>query len=136
MNDVCVVCGKDAEGGSCGNLSVCFPCYESGALLEWETGKTKTKEENEMTKKRTPLLEIDWFRETRKLAIADVVYVEGIGLCSHQPDFSGPDKLMKGHRMMTVEGDIHFVQDDSLLFCTTREEKGKFPFAELIGLTT
>ncbi len=34
---------------------------------------------------RTPMTEIDWFARSGRLAIADVVYVDGIGLCSHQP---------------------------------------------------
>lgn len=34
-DEKCVVCGKDSDGGKYDDLSVCFECYETGALATW-----------------------------------------------------------------------------------------------------
>ena len=78
---------------------------------------------------RTPMVEVDWFKGCGTLAIADVVYVEGIGLCSHQPDGSSD-----GHRMMDVTGRIHFVSTDRL-FQASEEEVNFYWGPAAVGIT-
>ena len=64
----------------------------------------------------------EWF--SGSLAIADVVWVEGIGLCSHQPDLNR--RLPPGwHRMRDVEGNVHFVETEKL-FYADREERNRY----------
>ena len=65
---------------------------------------------------RVPMLEVDRFKRSGVLAIADVVYVEGLGLCSHQP--LGP---CEGHRMMDEEEVIHIVSSDRLFQVSQKE---------------
>jgi len=62
------------------------------------------------------MLEVDWFKGIETLAIADIVYVEGIGLCSHQPDFSGG-----GHRVMDYIG-YYYKVETNRLFLPSQDE--------------
>ncbi|TSA31287.1 MAG: hypothetical protein D4R65_11410 [Verrucomicrobiaceae bacterium] len=32
----CAVCGQPNDGGKCGETPVCFTCYNTGKLAEWE----------------------------------------------------------------------------------------------------
>jgi len=66
------------------------------------------------------MIEVDWFAKTDTLAIADVIYVKGIGLCSHQPDFD--NRTPGKHRMMNIKGKVHYVTTD-MLFDTEPEER-------------
>jgi len=63
------------------------------------------------------MTDIDWFARSGHLAIADVVYVEGIGLCSHQPG----EAPYGTHRVMDVDRVYHFAST-SQLFAPTEEE--------------
>ncbi len=72
---------------------------------------------------RTPLLETSWFQGS--MAIADVVYVHGVGICSHQPDFR-KRSLIGCYRMMNVDGNVYTVEDNKLLFLTTWEERREY----------
>lgn len=68
---------------------------------------------------RTPMTDFDWFQKSGHLAIADVVYVEDIGVCSHQPD-----GVHEGNRMLDVNGNIHLVSNDRLFYATPEEQAG------------
>jgi len=83
-------------------------------MKEWDLGLTFPIYHN-----RTPLLEVDWFMPGRLLAIADVIYVNGTGICSHQPQIG---KKTNGYRMMDVQGNVHIIKDPKRLYDTTREE--------------
>jgi hypothetical protein len=72
---------------------------------------------------RVPLLECGWFQKSQRLAIADIVYVNGIGLCSHQPEIGVP---FTGHRLQDLDGNIHIIVDDRLLFLASREEMDEY----------
>ena len=65
------------------------------------------------------MVEVDWFSKTEKLAIADVIYVKGLGLCSHQPIF-GITKSGE-HRVKDIRGYIHIVSTDMLYDTDIRE---------------
>ena len=67
---------------------------------------------------RTPMVEVDWFESSGTLAIADVVYVEGIGLCSHQPMRS-----CDGHRVMDYLRYIYVVETDRLFLASQDERR-------------
>ena len=61
---------------------------------------------------RIPMTEVDWFKRSGHLAIADVVYVRGVGLCSHQL----PKQMRPGrHRVMDMSGTIYITDTTSLL---------------------
>ena len=64
--------------------------------------------------KRELLLKQEWFLKSKRLAIADVIYVKGIGVCSHQPELG--KQSFEGHRMCDMEGNIHIVNDIKLIF--------------------
>ena len=52
------------------------------------------------------------------MAIADVVYVESIGLCSHQPTAPVEDGY---HRMADVRGTVHTVKTTRLFLASADE---------------
>lgn len=35
MNEPCVCCGEPDQDGTCGEYTVCWPCYETGLFAEW-----------------------------------------------------------------------------------------------------
>ncbi len=67
---------------------------------------------------RTPMIEVDWFNPTERLAIADVVYVEGIGLCSHQPL-----RPCDGHMVMDYKRFFYTVETDRLFEASQDERR-------------
>lgn len=53
-----------------------------------------------------PITETDWFKGS--LAKAAVMWIDGVGLCSHQPDLKNP--LPKGqYRMINIRGNFSIV---------------------------
>lgn len=70
---------------------------------------------------RVPMIEISWFKRSGVLAIADVVYVEGIGLCSHQPTGSYFGRI--GHRVMDYLGYFYTVETDRLFEASPDERR-------------
>lgn len=64
-----------------------------------------------MTTDRIPMAEVDWFIGNERLAIADVVFVRGIGLCSHQP---AGRMLYSRHRVRSLSGRIYITDSHSL----------------------
>lgn len=67
-----------------------------------------------------------WFRETGKLAIADCVWVENVGVCSYQPIVAAPEGF---YTMLSAEGRIYMVPRDQL-FMTTEEERDAYWLAQ------
>ena len=73
---------------------------------------------------RIPMIEIDWFKSCGTLAIADVVYVEGIGLCSHQPDGRvAYIQFPKRHRVMDYLKYYYAVETDRLFEASQDERR-------------
>lgn len=70
---------------------------------------------------RKPLLEVDWFRKTRNLALADVVYVEGFGLAS----FQGRTMAL-GYRFVDARGEEFHTEDVSLFYRSTGDEEREY----------
>lgn len=69
---------------------------------------------------RIPVIELDWFKGNEFLAIADVMYVEGVGICSHQPSLN----IRPGvYEMLDMGGLIHCVSSDRLFTATQEEEQ-------------
>jgi len=68
---------------------------------------------------RAPLSDVDWFARSGQLAIADVVFVKEIWLCSHQLDLHSTNPA---HRMMDIHRNIYHTEDTDRFFVATRDE--------------
>ena len=70
---------------------------------------------------RQPLIQVDWFiKSNGALAIADVVYVEGIGLCSHQPTVAVENEH---YLMVDIKEKTHIVKADCLFVVSPDEHR-------------
>lgn len=135
VNEPCRICGELVKLEDLGRLV--FAGYSATNYSRaahgkcWEQEKPKSEwaypeDAIPLTKvTRTKLLDISWFHKSQKLAIADVVYVHGIGLCSHQPDKKAP--FVAGqHRLLDMDENYHIVTDNSLFFLVTQEEEREY----------
>lgn len=71
---------------------------------------------------RRGLMDIEWYQQSGSMAIADVMFVEGIGICSHQPGPHYSEKIQKKiFRMRDINGFIHDVEESKIFEAFPKE---------------
>ena len=78
------------------------------------------KTEGLVVEGRKPLVEVDWYKASKTMAMADVMMVARVGLCSHQGQI-GPGRF----KMTDEAGNVHRIGEDRL-FMPTFDEVRKY----------